>query len=284
MIYVSSSCVKAGTIGEAVRLLAGMGYIHIELSGGTAPYEGMADELEELKLKHGLQYICHNYFPPPPRPFVINIASLEQEVIQMSLAHLHNAIALSKRLGSTRFGFHAGFLIDIPVEQVGKSIAQQKLFNREKASEQFIGNFNLLKKEAGAVNLYLENNVVSAANLANYRGENPFFITDREGYEVFSNRMDFQLLLDLAHLKVSCHSLGRDLKKEADFFIDRTDYIHVSDNDGKTDNNRMFRKESDLAALLREHELKGKIFTLEVYSGKEDLAVSYKNLAELIDL
>ena len=51
-----------------------------------------------LKDKYNLNYRCHNYFPPPKKPFVINLASLNDEVFQMSFKHLKKTISFVKHL------------------------------------------------------------------------------------------------------------------------------------------------------------------------------------------
>ena len=72
----------------------------------------MVDDLKELKDQFNLNYLLHNYFPPPRDHFVANIASLDQEIYQRTLDHYLQAIDLSKALESRKFGLHAGYLID----------------------------------------------------------------------------------------------------------------------------------------------------------------------------
>src|ERR1700741_1278971 len=141
MIYISSSCIKTTKISQAVEQLAENGFNCIELSGGTQPYPAMEEDLLVLKEKYSLNYLCHNYFPPPDVPFVLNLASLDDHVREMTVAHLQKAIQLSKRLGAVKFGFHAGFLINIPLQQIGKKIEQLPLFNREEAFTVFCKEF-----------------------------------------------------------------------------------------------------------------------------------------------
>ena len=77
MIYISTACVRHKKISDSVKELAENGFLNIELSGGTDYYEGYIDDLLELQKKYKLNYICHNYFPPPKEHFVLakNIAS-----------------------------------------------------------------------------------------------------------------------------------------------------------------------------------------------------------------
>lgn len=281
MIYVSSSCVRAVTIGEAVRKLADEGFTAIELSGGTRPYAALERDLLSLQKEYDLHYLCHNYFPPPEKNFVVNLASLDPVVADMSMAHLRRGMALSRKLGADKFGFHAGFLIDIPVDEVGKAIANRPLFDSEKSMHQFVQLLSTLEQEADGLKLYVENNVVSGINLKNYNGQNPFFVTDADGYNALRTRSDARLLLDVAHLKVSCQSLGLDFEEQLRALIVQTDYVHVSDNDGHTDNNKGFYRDSELWKQMAAHDLKGKTFTLEIYSGMQDLKSGFAALNEI---
>lgn len=281
MIYVSSSCVKTNDMAKAVTILAEEGFSHIELSGGTRYLSSPEKELLKLKEKYSLQFLCHNYFPAPEKDFVLNLAAEEEEVFQLSKQHILRAIQLSEQLGASKFGFHAGFLINIPVNQVGKSISRQQLADREKAMERFCNAFTELGKSGKNVKLYIENNVLSEENYRNYNAINPFFITDFAGYREFRERISFLPLLDVAHLKVSVNTLKLDFEKELHLFFEETDYIHISDNDGKRDSNNWFSEKSELFKSLKQLSWKNKTVTLEVYDGMEKLKESYNNVMSL---
>lgn len=281
MIFVSSSCVKAKTIAEAVEKLNDKGYYAIELSGGTILYPELKEDLLRLK-ENGNTFICHNYFPPPSEAFVVNLASLDKKTFQASLSHLQNAIELSKELGANRFGFHAGFLINIPIHEMGKQVSRSELFDAQKAMEQFCLGFELLKKHAGTLELYLENNVLSTDNFRNFNRQNPFFLCRHSEYEEMKQKIDFKLLLDVAHLKVSSSALGLDFESELRSTIAVADYIHISDNNGLMDSNQALQQGSDLYNLLKKLNLRDKTITLEVYEGDEALKTSYLCIQELI--
>ena len=53
-------------------------------------------------------------------------------------------------------------------------------------------------------------------------------------------------------------------------------------NDGISDNNKTLKKNGEMFKSLKKNNLTGKTFTLEVYSGMDDVKRSYENLAELI--
>ena len=109
MIFISTSCIKNKLIKSSIEDLAINGFKNIELSGGTELYDDFEDDLFNLKEKYSLNYRCHNYFPPPKKHFVLNLASLDNASFNNSFEHLKRVISLSKKLDSYKFGFHAGF-------------------------------------------------------------------------------------------------------------------------------------------------------------------------------
>jgi sugar phosphate isomerase/epimerase len=282
MIYISSSCVKNNTIKESAQELVENGFTNIELSGGTQYYDGFEDDLLELKEQYNLNYMCHNYFPPPTEHFVLNLASLNDEIYEKTFTHLVKAIELSKKLGAKRFGFHAGFFIDIKVSEIGKKLSKDSLFDKQKAMQRFCDGFKELQALAGDVKLYVENNVFSSTNHKTYNGNNIFMLTSSKEYDELKNKIDFNLLLDVAHLKVSSKTLGLDFEEELSYMISQSDYIHISDNDALHDLNHKLQEDSNLVQLLKKQVLKNKDFTLEIYDDMDAIKETYTILQEVI--
>ena len=84
-LFISSSCVNANTIKESVINLAEAGFRKIELSGGTKYYDRIEFDILELKERYDLNLLLHNYFPPPRDPFMLNLASLNNDVYKKSI-------------------------------------------------------------------------------------------------------------------------------------------------------------------------------------------------------
>tara|TARA_B110001450_G_C17545180_1_gene450262 strand:+ start:125 stop:967 length:843 start_codon:yes stop_codon:yes gene_type:complete len=280
MIYVSSACVRHKKIRDSVKELVTHGFKNIELSGGTTYYDGLFDDLLELKEKYQLNYICHNYFPPPEKHFVVNLASLDNDIFINTFNHLENAINLTRQLGVKMFGFHAGFYYNIPLEQIGKEVFKQSLFDKEKAMIQFCTAFNSLKKKHPDIDLYIENNVLSHKNYSNF-GDNLFMLTTCDEYFAMSKKIDFKLILDIAHLKVTCNSLNLDFDQEFDVLFNCSEYIHLSDNNGLIDQNKALLKTSDLYSTLSKYSFKNKIITLEVYGSINEVRRTYNLISNL---
>ena len=282
MIYISTSCIKNTKIKDSVEELATNGFKNIELSGGTEYYDNFENDLLDLKDKYNLNYRCHNYFPPPKKHFVLNLASLNDETFQISFKHLQRVIALSNRLGADKFAFHAGFFIDIKLREIGKKLSKDHLFNEDESISRFCDAFQDLQKQACGVSLFIENNVFSSSNADTYDGENPFMMTNFNEYVSLKEKIDFNLLLDVAHLKVSARTLKLNWEEEFEKMMDASSYVHVSNNDGFHDLNNQLTKTSILTSMLRQSDTRNKDFTLEIYDGMDAIKRSHETLAEVV--
>ena len=92
MIYISSACIKSDKISESISILAESGFRKIELSGGTKYYKDYEKDLVFLQQKYNLNYLVHNYFPPPEEPFVLNLASTNDHIYHSSIELYKKAI------------------------------------------------------------------------------------------------------------------------------------------------------------------------------------------------
>ncbi|MCD4729168.1 MAG: TIM barrel protein [Bacteroidales bacterium] len=281
MIYISSSCVKFNKISESVEFLASHGFKHIELSGGTNNYSNIKNDLLELKEKYDLSYLIHNYFPPPEKHFVLNMASLNDQIFSETINHYQKAINLAKKIGAKKYGLHAGFFIDPSVNDLGKKIGKSAISNKDDAIKQFCKGFNILNNQSGSIKLYVENNVISASNYKSYN-QNIFMLTNSSEYTMLKEDITFNLLLDLGHLKVSCKTLGLNFEEEFETLWNQTDYIHLSNNDGSHDTNQAISSNSDIYNFLKKENLTGKTFSLEIYNNLDDLRNTYQLITKLL--
>jgi sugar phosphate isomerase/epimerase len=278
MIYVSTAYSGNNDLKESIRILSENGFKNIELSGSFDRCDELEKDLISLKDKYNLNYLCHNYFPGTKQPFVLNMASLNDEIYKRSLSHFKNLIKLSKKLNSPKVGFHAGFFVDITSKEIGSNLNVRTLFNRKKSLKRFCEGFNELKDMAGALELYLENNVISHANFKAFGNANPLMLTSYNDFVELKEVIDFKLLLDIGHLKVSAVSLGLDFEDELNKMMSVSDYLHCSDNDGLSDQNKPLLVNSKLFQQLKNYPLNGKTITLEIGGGMENI----KNCCNLL--
>lgn len=272
MIYISTGGYKNSVASETVKLFSENGIKNIELSGGLFSIDLKQDL---LKYKESVSFQVHNYFPPPEEPFVFNLASLNADINKKSLNHAKKAINWVSELGGNTYSFHAGFLIDPEPRELGKKISKRVLFNRESAIQVFIKNVNEISDYAKShsISILIENNVLSNNNLIEFEN-NPLLMTTPEecAHIMEQTNRNVNLLIDVAHLKVSAHSLKYDpslMFKTCDNWIVA---YHLSDNNGLSDTNDSFNEESWFWKYVKKD---CNYYSVEVYN---------KEMSEIINL
>lgn len=262
MMHVSTGGFSTLTGYEAALLLLDNGINFVELSGGKCDEQQLK---KLLKLKSDAVFQIHNYFPPPKDPFVLNLASLDHRVGEMSINHIKRAVRFAAEMESEYYSFHAGFLLDPNVKELGGPIFRKKLFERRHALETFIDRVNLLDKYSKSlgVKLLIENNVLSDRNYTKF-GDDPFLMTTSAEccYVMKCTSSNVNLLIDVGHLKVSSESLKFN---PVNFLIDCDKWIggyHLSDNNGKHDANDVIDEKAWFWPHLRKDM---DYYTVEVY-------------------
>jgi len=61
---------------------------------------------------YSFEYLVHNYFPVPKESFVVNIASLDENIHQRSIKHIKDSIDFCSKINARLYTFHPGFLTD----------------------------------------------------------------------------------------------------------------------------------------------------------------------------
>ena len=280
MIYISTGGFKFNTCFESIDKLTKKGIKQIELSGGKF-FDNQISELKIIKKNNkNISFQVHNYFPPPRKAFVFNLGSLDDEVANKSMNHAINSIKLASSLGGKYYSFHAGFLLDPKVEELGKKIKKTTLFERESSKRKFIERVNFLSDIAlkEKVTLLIENNVLSHNNLKEFGSNILLMVETEECLEVMQKvNSNVKMLIDVAHLKVSSNSLN--FKKE--LFLQYLDNwiaaYHLSDNNGLKDSNEKITKDSWFWPYLK-NDLD--YYSIEVYNITIDELIEQRNLAK----
>ena len=235
-IYISSLAFLGSTPENMIRE-AKENEFAIEFSSGML----YRDDMEELYFRADIKKILHNYFPAPKIPFVLNLASKDQNIRERSIKHCIQGLRMSKKSGATFFSAHAGFCIDPNPADLGNLLVINEYFDSEYHKSIFLESVREILKVANQLetDFLIENNVISSFNLTN-EGANPLLCCDSNSIgwlleEVSDKR--FGLLLDTAHLKVSSETLNLDLNQELDRISKYIRALHHSDNDGKSDTN-----------------------------------------------
>ena len=175
-IYISTGGYKDSSAEKICKDLFNEGVTSIELSG-TKYVEGIIEKLSLLKKKINFQ--IHNYFPPPKIPFVLNLASENEKIAELTLNHIFHALECCKELDAKFYSFHAGFLCDLNVNELGKKVHKKKLQDRSITKKMFLKRVQMISQKASEldVNIMIENNVLSKNNLIEF-GSNPLLMCE----------------------------------------------------------------------------------------------------------
>ncbi len=276
-VYFSTGGYKNQITKDVVKTLIDMGIKNIELSG-TSYSENNIKDLEKFLKFSNLQ--IHNYFPPPKKPFVLNLASMDEIIAKKTIDHVMYAIDVCKKLNCKYYSFHAGFLCDIKISELGKKVDRKILQNREKSLDLFINRIFKISEKAkqNNINIMIENNVLSKNNKISFE-ENPFLMCDADECEKVINSCpeNVKLLIDVAHLKVSSNSLNFDKIQ----FLDRCNHLaggyHLSDNNGLSDTNEKF----DNKSWFWDHiDNQKDYYSIEVYNVKNKEIIELYNIVK----
>ena len=246
---------------KAVKKLIKEGINNIELSGGE--YHGL-NLTEVLKLKKNFR--IHNYFPPPKIPFVLNVASANDSILNKTMKHIFASINLAKKIKSKYYSFHAGFLLDPDVKMLGKKFSQILLQNRIDCLNNFKKNVFKISNYAklNNIEILIENNVVTKKNYELF-GQNPFLLSNPKEISEFFLKAptNVGLLMDVGHLKVSSKTENFSKEKALIQLNKFVKCYHLSENDSRTDSNKPFNSSSWFLKNLKKDL---DYYTIEVYT------------------
>jgi sugar phosphate isomerase/epimerase len=242
----------------------------------------LESDLEKLKDMYGLTYACHAYFPPPKTPFVVNLASCNDDIYQTSINHYKDCIEMLKRLDCKVLSVHAGFLVEVGVNEVGKQLNSMIVYDEEKAYDRFCTAYEYIEKlcSKNGIKIYLENNVLSTENYKAFHYHNYMMMTDYESIMKMKNQLDFDLLLDLGHLHVSAHTLNLDYAVECTKLKELVRWIHISENNGIFDEHKPLKENSEIVKEFYQIYHSTMNATLETVGSIEDILASKKILEE----
>lgn len=267
--FVSSGAFQSQSVNEIISLAEAFGINHIELASGCRYSDDMLREVRTERARPNT-YLVHNYFPPPKNPFVLNLASTNDEQRAASLTHARAAIDLCVELDCPFFSVHSGFAVDLTPEMLGKPQMQAELepVAYDLAMEIFksvVAELANYAAERGK-DLLLENNVVAPRALKK-SGDSPMLMVRPD--EIADFFVDLRLpnlglLLDVGHANVSATSYGFDRMAFVEKVLPFVGAFHLSGNNGQEDQNHMFGENEWFTPFLHEHQ--DKPMVIEVYN------------------
>ena len=265
---------------DTIKLFNRKKIYDLELSGGKKINKNDYRKLINLSKENGINLRPHNYFPPPKKRFVINLASKDKKIVSMSLKQIKKSILLTKQVRGKYFSFHAGFRIDPNIKNLGKKLKFYTLLDRSIALKIFKKNLLKIFKYAkkNKIKILVENNVITKKNLNTFN-DNPLLLTNPKEIINFFKLLpkEIGLLLDVGHLKVSSKSEKFDLKNAMKKLNKFTKGYHLSDNNSLEDQNKPFAKKVWFYKYLKKNL---DYYTIEAYTKNINLLYKIKTNLE----
>ena len=239
-IYVSTNCLKnPKNVIQVLDKFENTGIENVELGSVHSSFN-----VKELK-KYNFNFLIHNYFPPPKKPFNFNLASKNGNIRKRSKNLAKKALELCHEINSPIYTFHAGFMVD--PKKLGVPLGRTEITDRKVAFENFINSvYEIIdySKNLG-IKIAFEPNVVQKFNLIKGKNELLLLAEYDEFKEFYKNinKKDLGILLDLGHTAVTSYWLKFNKDEFVKNCMDKIIAIHISNNNGKQDQHKSLTKD-----------------------------------------
>ncbi len=259
-IWISTGAFRTKEISDLLQQAVNLELDTIELSSGMSYSRDMISKIYPAR-EQGTRFLVHNYFPPPEQPFVLNIAAHDPEQQEQTMNLCRSAIELAAGLGAPFYSVHAGFAADLTPRMLGNPDMQAEALknsavNRDRSYQIMLDTVRTLADYAAGhgIGLLIENNVISPVFLEKLP-VNPLLLTSAGEITRFMNEIDRDnvgMLLDTGHARVSATAEKFDLHEFMQEVLPHTRAMHLSDNDGRLDQNLTFTADAWFAPYLRD--------------------------------
>jgi len=290
--FLSTSLCRNQNIDSSILECGELSGKKVELSA-PHPNESIENITKIIKkyIGEGYEFTLHNYFPPPKKSFVLNIASEDKEEINNCKDLIEKALLLSIHASSKIYGVHAGYLSKAVAKEDGMFEFDNTKTSYPKSLGRSIKFINSIEKnfKEKKVKLLVENLFPSIA-----RNSSLFCSLEQIDDLMKEVPNTVGLLLDLGHLNISSNIMKFDRNKFLDKFLsnygDRLYEIHISENNGIKDEHRALEKNSWQFDILKKiNEIKvnesdniKRVFCLESRNAQKEQIIS--NLEQINDI
>ena len=243
-IFASTSCLWSEDLDEGVPALFDAGFDGVELSASPW-FHNVRDKIRRWHDYGPLS--IHNYFPRPQSDFVFNLSSQSTEILVRSRQHAETAISVAHSEGMEWVSFHSGFLLDPRPEELGAPLTAVPLTNYQIALDSFLEQAQELSNfaEARGVRVLWENNVLSPHNYQTFETI-PLLAVTPDQIMTLNRELPRSsgILLDVAHLSVSCNALGLDKRAALRELSETYIGLHLSEDSGLIDDGALLEESS----------------------------------------
>ncbi len=234
MIFVSTSCLRGreGKFEKNLKFILDTysknGIFNIEL-GAALGFQENYDFVLDYRKNYRANFTIHNFFPPPVKPFMLNIAAEDEAVRKAQVDFARQAIEWCRKLDAPLYSLHFGFRteVDEQAKSLGGDVLSQELaYGNAKASLLEILDYaSQYGVRVAAENMALQPDDM----LLNCRPEEmQLLLRDVKN-------KNFGLLVDIGHLMVTRAMMEFDVRKFIDKISSRIFCLHLHNFNGGRD-------------------------------------------------
>lgn len=235
-IYISTTnLTTSDSLLDTLNIYHTAGIKAVELGSGHPPFP----RYQEILVSYPFEYTVHNFFPLTDPDHLINIASQNPEHLNKTKDIARNAIGLCNQIGSRFYGIHAGYRADLDTRSLGNRLTANQIKFSESAFTTMVETTQDLCDYAADKNVtvVVENHVLAPFNLVENQNLYLLLCSAEEIVE-FSRavaRVNFGMLIDVAHLKVTANTLEFDKYQFIESVSPWIKLFHLSENTAQSD-------------------------------------------------
>lgn len=192
-------------------------------------------------------YLVHNYFPIPKNTFVLNIASLDEDIRRKSIEHVKRAIDFTSYIGAHLYTFHPGFINDPASAGISEynydflwesNQISQSDYNRAK-NKMYNAIDNIIKYASSkSVKIAIETE-------GSFNKKDHLLMQRPEEYQEFIDKFsqnDIGINLNIGHLNLAANAFSFKKAEFIDFIQDYIVAMELSHNNGLEDEHLPLKK------------------------------------------
>ena len=242
-IFVSTAFAKDNSkITEALLICKKANISNIEL-GSNHIYE---NNFKKIIKQYNFRFIVHNYFPIPRKSFVVNIASSNKHIRNLSLRHIKKAINFCRETNSRLYSFHPGFIVDPIMASKSKKNYDFIWKNKNSNKNYNLAFKNMLSSLKKIVNFAKKKKVnIAIETEGSYRKKN-FLLLQRPAeynklFKFFSPN-DLGINLNIGHLNLASRAFNFSKEKFVKMLKPYIVALELSHNNGFEDQHLPLQK------------------------------------------
>lgn len=276
MVYISTSCLKRENskftkdVFRVLEIYKRYNIKNIEL-GSVHSYVKDLTKIKKYQKENEVNFIIHGFFPPSKKPFFLNFASKNKDVLRKSMKVAKNAIELCNELNSNIYSIHGGFYCDVDIK--GNAISKRIPYGE--AIEIAAESFSEICDYASNYNIK-----VAVENMAGIL-KDAIFINYNDFNNLFKklNVRNFGILFDIGHAAVTKIRYGIDTKEIIDKLKNKIFEIHINKSVGEEDTHLNIDS-PDLLKDFDKDTLKKVVLTLEATNLRPNEILKGKEIIE----